>query len=229
MYALQERCVLQRTGSRWRVPIRCADAGDGNVSVHQQIPLLWYQESTAFVATLKATCPSYDAIIGKQPASCRVSRSAGIGPRIVIKKLILIWHSECNNHPSDTTHGRWFGLHVCEWARFSSLFYGVLIGPQCGMAHQPDSLAAARCSVTWCNSSLCVDDAGGGNRRDGRLQERCLPEEHLGFAAPTVCTQRATIAPPGTPHCQEYIGRSNSVMLRTDGVCTASSLVAGQT
>ncbi|KAJ8107723.1 hypothetical protein OPT61_g8671 [Boeremia exigua] len=132
------------------------------------IPLLWYQEGTAFVATLKATRPSYDAITGKQPASCSVSRCASIGSRTVIDDV----------HPEM--------LHVCEWPRISSLFYAALIGPRRGMAHQPDSLAAARCSVTWCDSGHGVGAAGGGNRLDGSAAR---PEQLLSLDAPTICVQ----------------------------------------
>lgn len=51
------------------------------------VPLLWYQGSTAFVATFNASCPSYDAITGKQPASRRVSRSPSIDLHIVIDNV----------------------------------------------------------------------------------------------------------------------------------------------
>jgi hypothetical protein len=53
------------------------------------LPLLWYQESTAFAATLKAKCPSYDAIAGRQPASSSVSESSCIDFYTVIEELHL--------------------------------------------------------------------------------------------------------------------------------------------
>lgn len=56
-YSLHDGCVLQRTGSRGRVPIRYADAGQRNVSVHQQYRCSGIRKARHLLQRWRRTAP----------------------------------------------------------------------------------------------------------------------------------------------------------------------------